>query len=144
MTVRRVDVLDWVQGWTGKTLPPAAQADLISATGAPADALIADFGRRFAVDLTGYRPAMHDGGGQAWRPGWPFAVRPPCGVAVPLSVSLLHAAALAGRWPVRYPDLPPVRELPLLRDLSLLNVPLMVAGLVGVTLAVLWLVAALF
>jgi len=41
-------------------------------------------------------------------------------------------------WPVRYP------VLPVARDLSVANLPLLMAGLVGATLRVLWAVPRLF
>lgn len=142
MTVTRAEVLDWVQGWLGMTLPPAAQADVLQASGREgegAEALVAAFAARFGVDMTGYQPLMHARSrGQALRPGWPFPTPLPHGAVVPLSVSLLHAAAVARRWPVRYP------RLPVARDLSVANVPLLMAGLIAATLVVLWAVPVLF
>lgn len=138
MTPTRAEVLDWVQDWTGRSLSPVEQADLLRATTTAGDSLVIAFAARFGVDLTGYRPRMHDLGGQVLRPDWPLPVVPPHGVAVPLSVSLLSAAAQAGRWPVTYPDLPAVR------DPSAANVPLLAVGLVAVTLLVLWALPRLF
>ena len=142
LTLSRAEVLYWLQGWLGRDLTPADQADVLSATGregAEAEALVAAFAARFGVDMAGYRLAMHARSpGQALRPGWPIPAPPPHGAVVPLSVSLLHTAALAGRWPVRYPVLPQVR------DLSFANLPLLAIGLIGITLAVLWAVPRLF
>lgn len=142
MTPSRADVLEWLEGRLGRELPPAAQADVLQATGregSDAEALVAAFAARFGVDMTGFRPRMHArSDGQALRPHWPIPAPPPHGAIVPLSVSLLHAAAVAGRWPVRYPVLPPAR------DLSLANLPLLAAGLVAVTLLVLWGVPRIF
>lgn len=140
VTVSRDEVLDWLQDWLGTPLPPQAQADILQASGrdgAAAEALIAAFAARFTVDMAGFRPRMHSKA-QALRPDWPFPVQPAHGALVPLSVSLLHAAAVAGRWPVRYPVLPPAR------DLSLANVPLLMTGLIGATLVVLWALPRLF
>lgn len=137
----RAEVLDWLERQLGQSLSPAAQSDILQATGregAQAEALMAGFAARFGVDLTGFRPRMHARAeAQVLRPGWPFAIPAPHGAAVPLSVSLLHAAATLGHWPVRYPVLPPAR------DLSAANLPLLAAGLVGATLLVLWAVPRL-
>ncbi len=141
MTMSRAEVLDWVQDRLGRELAPDAQADLLRETGreGAAEALIADFAVRFEVDMTGYQPQMHTRrANQLLRPDWPFPAPPPHGVAVPLSVSLLHRAAVAKRWPVRYP------VLPVARDLSLANVPLLMTGLIAATLLVLWAVPRLF
>lgn len=135
MTPSRDMVLDWVQDWAGVGLTPAEQSDVLRAAGHDTDraeAVILAFATKFGVDMAGYRPPMHaHGAGQSLRPDWPVPMQPPHGVVVPLSVSLLHAAALARRWPVIYPT------LPLVRDLSVLNVPLLMAGLVGAALLVL-------
>lgn len=139
MKPSRAEVLEWVQGRLGQALTPAAQADVLSATGCDGEeaaALTDAFAARFAVDMRAYRPEMHHhSAGHLLRPGWPF---PLPGVRVPLSVSLLHQAAVEGRWPVAYPDLPPER------DLSLANLPLLLCGLTGATLLVLWAVPRLF
>jgi|GEM_PF-2256923 len=148
MTPSRPEVLEWLQDWIGTTLPPVVQADVLHATGregAEADALVAAFAAQFGVDMTGYQPRMHcRSNGQALRPDWPFPVPPVHGAVVPLSVSLLHAAAVARRWPVTYPKLPVVRGLSVGRDLSVANVPLLMAGLIAATLLVLWAVPVAF
>lgn len=138
----RTDVVDWLERWLGTPLTPADQADVLRATAAEAaraDALIDGFAARFGVDMSGYQPLMHcRSPAQALRPDWPLPVPPPHGAIVPLSVSVLHAAAVAGRWPVRYP------ALPIARDVSLFNIPLLAAGLVVATLLVLWVVPRIF
>lgn len=142
MTPSRIEVLEWLQGWLGQDLTPAGQSDVLAASGrdgAEANALVVAFAERFGVDMTGYRLRMHArSNGQALRPGWPILVPPPHGAMVPLSVSLLHAAAVTHRWPVTYPVLPEVR------DLSVVNLPVLAAGLIGMTLLVLWAVPRLF
>jgi len=142
MDPTRADVLDWLEGVVGARLTPAAQADVLAAArcdGDAAEALMGRFAARFGVDMRGYRPDMHHRrAGDLLRPNWPFPVQPRHGVLVPVSVSLLHGAAVARRWPVRYPDLPASR------DLSFANLPLVMLGLVAATLLVLWLVPRIF
>ena len=138
----RAEVLDWVQGSLGVTLSPADQTDVLHGSGhdgTAAEALLSGFAERFAVDMAGCQPRMHSrSAAQGLRPDWPFPTSPPHAVFVPLSISLLHAAAVAGRWPVCYPILPDVR------DLSVVNLPLLMLGLIAATLLVLWVVPVVF
>ncbi len=142
MQPTRDEVLDWLEARFARRLPALQQADVLRATGcdgSDADALIRDFAERFGVDMRGYRPMMHHhGDGRRLRPSWPVAVTPEHGVLVPLSVSLLHGAAVHRRWTVRYPD------LPVAQDLSWVNLPLLATGLVAATMAVLWAIPRLF
>ncbi len=140
MTPTRSEVLDWLETRLNRRLSVVAQADLLAATGldrSAARGLMAEYAARFAVDLADYRDEMHAGfESLQLTPGWPVPVR---GVRVPLSVTLLHDAAVNRRWRVVYPAV-----LPVVRDMSWINVPLLAAGLILATLTVMWAVPRLF
>jgi hypothetical protein len=136
----RADVLAWVTARAGRALNGAEQADLMAALPAEAGAtLVQDFAAAFGIDLQDHDPDLHtiDDGG-ALRIGWPFPVTRPRGLRLPVSVTLLHAAALAGHWRLD-PPAPQTRA-----DWSWANPLILAAGLPLLTLALLWLVRAVF
>ncbi len=137
----REDILGFIAQETGHRLHPVDEADIFDACdldGARADAFMAAFVHRFAVDLAGFEPAFHHrDAGRSARFGWPMGVPHRFGVRLPLALSTLLQAAQTGRWPVHYPQLLPTPA----RDW--LNWPLVLVALpVGVGL-LLWVFRAL-
>jgi hypothetical protein len=131
-------VLAWVETRAGRALSLAEQADLL-ATLPDAGELVAEFANAFGVDLQDHDPDLHrPDDPHALRLGWPFPLRPARGLRVPVSVSLLHAAAVAGHWPLQPPA--PHRRA----DWSWANPLILGVGLPALTLAFLWLVRAVF
>lgn len=142
MQPSRDEVLNWLEARFARKLPAAQQADVLRATGYDghdAEALMRDFAESFGVDMRGYRAMMHHhGDGRRLRPSWPVPVTPVHGALVPLSVGLLHRAAVDRRWTLHYPN------LPVAQDLSWINLPLLAAGLLAATVAVLWAIPRMF
>lgn len=127
----RETVLLWLEDRVGRRLTPAEQADILPAAkadGRDAIELMQAYAAEFNVDMTGYTPeAHHDREGALHRPGWPIRRSPPLGLRLPVSVSLLHGSALAGRWLERLPDLRPARCF------AWANLPLILIGLPALT-----------
>lgn len=136
----RVEVLAWVQSCAGRALDGVEQADLLASLPlALAETLVSDFAVAFDVDLQGYEPDLHrlDRTGPL-RLDWPVPAPRAKGQRIPVSISLLVAAAQAGTWPLTPPE-------PMSRpDFSWVNLPVLGLGLPLLTLALLWLVRAVF
>jgi hypothetical protein len=131
----RAEVLGWLETRLGRPLSPADQADLARAAGLDRQtgpALVADFARAFGLDPDGFPHDAYFGRAARFAPpGWPI---PPAGggpLRFPLSLSLLHQAAGAGRWPPR-PPVPATGP-----GLDWLNLPLLLLGLPLLTAAAL-------
>jgi len=136
----RAAVLAWTEARAGRPLSGAEQADLMAALPAGASvALVPEFAAAFSVDLQDHDPDLHriDEGG-ALQIGWPFPVVSAQGLRLPVSISLLHAAAQAGHWRLE-PPAPQYRT-----DWSWANPLILGVGLPLLTLGLLWLVRALF
>lgn len=142
MDPTRAEVLDWIEAQLATRLTPAAQSDILRATGCDGDDavdLMAAFARRFGVNMSGYQWDMHHRARRGMlQPGWPLPLRTPHGVPVPLSLTALHLAASTRRWPLTYPKTTPTP------DYSWANLPLLAVGLPGLTLLLLWAIPRLF
>lgn len=136
----RAEVLAWVEARAGRPLSGAEQADLVAALPESlAGTLVPDFAAMFGVDLQDHDPDLHrvEHGGLL-HIGWPFPVTSPYGLRLPVSVTLLHASALAGHWRLD-PPAPQTRT-----DWSWVNPLLLGLGLPLLTLGLLWLVRSIF
>ncbi len=142
MDPTRAEVLDWLEAELATRLSPAAQSDILraaSCAGDDAAELMEAFGKRFSVDMAGYRwDWHHHSEGSLLHIGWPIAVSPPYCVHLPLSLHALHLAAKTGRWPLVYPPATPAA------DFSWANLPLLALGLPALTLLLLWVMPRLF
>jgi hypothetical protein len=134
------EIQRFVERRHGRRLGPLEASDVLAALdldGAGAEAFMAEFAQSFEVDLAGYEPQFHHRDvARAGRLGWPMPVPLLFGVRLPVAVSVLAEAAASGRWPVRYPQLAPVRG----RDW--LNAPFVLAALPVAAAAILGLFAA--
>lgn len=131
-------VLAWLEARIGRPLSPAEQADVLRAAhadGDDAETLMQSYAAEFNVDMAAWRPDLHhDDDSALVQPGWPIHRPPAFGLRLPVSLTLLHASALAGRWVERLPDLRPTRSL------HWLNLPLLLVGLPALTALIIALV----
>lgn len=120
-------VLAWLETRIGRPLSPADQADILRAAradGADALRLMQAYATEFNVDMAAWRPDLHhDDESALVQPGWPIHRPHAFGLRLPVSLTLLHASALAGHWVERLPDLRPARSR------AWANLPLLLVGL---------------
>jgi hypothetical protein len=132
----REDILLFIEKRGGRRPDVLEEADILRALGVDGDealTMMTDFGTEFSVDMAGYEPAFHHlDQGRLLRPSWPLPAPPLYGVRLPLAVSTLVRAAQTGRWPLRYPLLPPAPSR------HWLNAPLILLGLPVLAALAIW------
>ncbi len=132
----REDILLFIERHTGRRPSVLEEADILRALGLDGDdasAFMDVFSKEFGVDMAGYEPAFHHlDESRLLRPSWPLPAPHLYGVRLPLSVSTLLQAAQTGRWPLRYPLLPPAPSR------HWLNAPLILLGLPVLAALAIW------
>lgn len=130
------DILLFIEKHAGRRPGVLEQADILHALridGDAAAAFMAAFAREFGVDMAGYEARFHHHDqGRLLRPGWPLPAPHLYGVRFPIGVGMLVRAAQTGRWPLRYPLLPPAPSR------HWLNAPLILLGLPVLAALAIW------